>query len=114
MWQNTAAEFDDAVRRSLRTQNTPARSELEDRWRKRVQLVKLRLDLYRLQVKQIKELSEQIPPPDGGFAYRQTLRAETAALADYCLTLRMFSDLVVEGKVPDENAWKRSVRLAQK
>jgi hypothetical protein len=35
-------------------------------------------------------------------------------LADYCLTLRMFSDLVVEGKVPDENAWKRSVRLAQK
>jgi hypothetical protein len=40
--------------------------------------------------------------PDGDFAYRQALRAETAALVEYFRILRLTSDLILNAKLPDE------------
>jgi len=39
--------------------------------------------------------------PDGTFAYRQALQSERLALAEYQRVLRIFSDLVVRGKIPE-------------
>jgi hypothetical protein len=39
-------------------------------------------------------------PPDGSFAYRQTLRVENAALAEYRRILKIYNDLVIDRKLP--------------
>jgi len=40
--------------------------------------------------------------PDGEFAYRKALRADTDALVEYSRILRLTTDLLLKGKVPDE------------
>jgi hypothetical protein len=74
---------------------------LEEQWERRVQRAKLHLDLCRLYVKQMQALAAQIPPQDGGYGFQKALRSEKSALAEYTRTLRIYSDLVVYGKVPD-------------
>lgn len=41
-------------------------------------------------------------PPDGGFAARRALKMESIALAEYVWTLRIFSNLVMDRKIPEE------------
>lgn len=43
-----------------------------------------------------------VPSPDGQYAYQGALRAENAAFAEYSRVLRIFSDLVLHGKMPEE------------
>jgi hypothetical protein len=43
---------------------------------------------------------------DGDFAYRQAIRAETRALLKYSRVLRITSDLMLRGVIPDEPEWK--------
>jgi hypothetical protein len=83
------------------------REELEDRWRKRVTDAKLRLDLARNYVKEVQRdlPRDDIPAPDGDYAYRKALHAENSALAEYKRVLRIFTDLTVNGKIPDEDDW---------
>ena len=49
-----------------------------------------------------KELQSQAPPPNGAHAFRLALRAERRALVQYKRTLRIFTDLVVDGKILEE------------
>jgi hypothetical protein len=83
---------------------TPDRDKLEDLWRKRLTDAKLRLDSARNDVKEVQRdlPSDDIPAPDGRFAYSRALRAESFALAEYKRVLRIFTDLTRNGKIPDE------------
>jgi len=75
---------------------------LEEQWQGRVRHAKLNLDLCRLYVKQTQALAADIPPADGGYAFRRALKSEQSALAEYTRALRIYSDLVVYGKLPGE------------
>ena len=58
---------------------------------------------YRIAKSALAEAMDALPdaaPPDGTFAYRQSLRSENAALAEYRRVLRIFTDLTVDGKMP--------------
>ena len=79
---------------------------LEEQWQSRVRHAKLHLDLCRLYVKQMQTLAADIPPNDGGYAFRKALRSEQSALAEYTHAFRIYSDLVVYGKLPDQ--WSSS------
>lgn len=85
----------------------PDREELEDRWRKRVTDAKLRLDSARTYVKEVqRDLPHgDVPAPDGDYAYRHALHAENFALVEYNHVLRIFTDLIINGKIPGEDDW---------
>ena len=81
------------------------RRELEAEWRERLTHARMR---YRekaaicaaLMAERVQSPSAPIADPDGAFALQHALRLESAALAEYRWTLRLFTDLVVHGIVP--------------
>lgn len=87
----------------------PDRNRLEELWRVRVTDAKLRLEFAREYVLELqKEMkADGIPAPDGHFAYQQALRSEMNALAEFRRVLQVFRDLTMEGKIPDENQYRR-------
>ena len=76
---------------------------LEHRWEAEVKQSKLRLELCRIYLKQMQTLIADVPPPDGGHAYRSALKSEKLALAEYSRALRIYSDLVVYGRIPERD-----------
>jgi hypothetical protein len=44
-----------------------------------------------------------ILPPDGPFAGPQTRLQQSAALSEYLRVLRIFTDLLVSGKIPEKS-----------
>ena len=78
------------------------RQELEDLWRRRLQEAQLRLEFATSYVDEFKRsfpLSDT--SPDGQTAYERALRAQNVALGEYNRVLRIFSELVLDGKVPE-------------
>jgi|SRR6266849_250132 len=43
-----------------------------------------------------------LPSPDGDLALRQAAKNENGARADYARTLRLFTDLLLNGTVPED------------
>lgn len=89
---------------------TPDRKALEDLWWQRLSDAKLRLDFA---VNFSAELQGEYPSgdiPEGEyhFAQQQALRAENVARAEYNRVLRIYTDLVVRGIIPDEAEWLKS------
>jgi hypothetical protein len=81
------------------------RRELERYWKDRWHNAKLDLDAARTRVDSLKHDAASALGPDGGYAYAAYARAmmnETAALIEYSKILRIYTDLVVHGKLPDE------------
>jgi len=94
---------------------SPSRKDLEDLWRERLKLAKLRLDFARNYVLEVeKDFSLAGPSlpeacnPDGRYAYLQALRAENDALTSYRRVLRVYQEVVHDGSIPDEDEWPRS------
>jgi hypothetical protein len=81
------------------------RKVLEKRWHQRVEEAKLRLDSARQYTTEVERNFPigEVPPPDGNFVRRRALQAENVALGDFHRVLRIYTELVVNGKVPDEN-----------
>jgi len=79
---------------------------LEERWQSRLKDAELRYAQARQQFRDILRTLPpgEIPAPDGNYAYQQALRAERIALTEYIRVLRIFTDLAVGGKIPDEAA----------
>ena len=79
--------------------------ELRDKWRKRLADAKLRLDFARSFVNEVKNdcASGGVPAVDGGLAYRQAIRAERAALAEFGRIAEILKNLTIHGTVPDED-----------
>jgi len=86
------------------------RNALEERWLTRLNDARIHLELARDYVSEVqRDFPEgEIPSPDGGVAYRAALRAENIALAEYHRVLRILTDLVARGQIPDEREWLRS------
>jgi hypothetical protein len=76
--------------------------ELEERWRKCVQDARSRyLHAKEVSGYALREQAEGLtPPPDGSLAARRALHIENAALAEYIRTLKIFSDLVINRRIP--------------
>ena len=78
------------------------RRALEDFWRERTQVA---LQQYReakaaTSVAKMERAHGVTPTPDGGFAWRQALRTESAALQEYCRVLEIFNGLVIYRRLP--------------
>ena len=79
------------------------RQELEDRWREKVRLACLR---YEEAAKAFRatwhEHLDERPMADPAFAIEQARKVESEALAEYVRVLKIFSDLLLRGKIPEE------------
>ncbi|MBZ5578493.1 MAG: hypothetical protein LAP40_18170 [Acidobacteriia bacterium] len=67
--------------------------------------VRLRLDFARSYLAEIQRdvQAGAIPAPDGDFAYGNAIRADREALAEYARVLRIFTDLTLHGRLPEDN-----------
>jgi hypothetical protein len=81
------------------------RHEIEDLWRDRVKMARCKYEDSVVEFTKI--LAEQkhwpLPAPDGSTAVRNARIQESAALNDYMRTLKIYTDLVVSGKIPEEH-----------
>lgn len=87
----------------------PDRKALEELWRSRLNEARLRVELARNFLREVlRDFRDgTAPQPDGDFAYRRALHAENSALAECDRILRVYHDLTVDGKIPDESDWPR-------
>ena len=78
------------------------RQELEDTWRQRLEQLREKYraasDIYRALLR--KEPEGETPSPDSPLA--RARQAESEALLEYSRVLRLFSDLTLYGKLPEE------------
>lgn len=77
------------------------RRELERYWKERWLQAKLELEAARAHVQSVKSTLSGPYGADGAYAYARAIQGETTALIEYSRTLRIYTDLVVHGKVPD-------------
>jgi hypothetical protein len=79
-----------------------SRTQLEDLWREQLTEALQRYRLAKLEAANVsvRNRNGELPSPDGQFAYRKAIQAETRALAEYKRILLIFNDLILEGKVP--------------
>lgn len=80
--------------------NTQDRAELERHWHEQWSNAKLDLENAKAHLQSIKQSGIN---PDEGDAYRAAIELETAALIEYSRVLRIYTDLVLHGKIPDED-----------
>ena len=78
------------------------RQTLEDRWRRQVHFAYSRYEAAKGAVDEARELRADAPSPDGVFALKHARRIETAALTEYKRVLQIFTDLLIDGKIPPE------------
>ena len=85
---------------------SPDRRALEDHWRDRLKDAKTRLEFARSYLREVQQdyQSGALPSPDGSYAYQRAVRAEAAALAEYVRVLRIFSELAMDGKIPESGS----------
>jgi hypothetical protein len=78
--------------------------ELQSIWLERLQLASERYRestaAFRLTEKQYRDRT--MPSPDGDFALRNAVRLENQARAEYARILRTFTDLLLNGTIPEE------------
>ena len=74
---------------------------MERYWKERWLQAKLELEVARVHVQSIKRTLSGPYGADGAYAYARAIKAETTALMEYSIILRIDTDLVVHGKLPD-------------
>jgi hypothetical protein len=89
---------------------TPDRRALERLWLNRLNDAKLRLDFARNYLAEVQRdyPSRDIPEHEHHFAHNKAVRAEDIALAEYNRVLRVYTDLTVDGIIPDESEWLKA------
>lgn len=83
------------------------RQALEALWKARLRDVRLRMDFCRQYASEAQRdaWARGIPSEGGSYRYRLALRQERMALAEYRHVLRVYTDLVLRGTVPNESDW---------
>ena len=76
--------------------------DLEERFRRRLRDARLRIDFCEACVQKVEADAGLFLPSDNGYVYRRALRAESYALREFTRLLRIYSVLVLSGKVSDE------------
>jgi CheY-like chemotaxis protein len=86
----------------METKPLPNRQELEETWRSKLEQAQLRYQAATHEYRRLLgETRDGLPPgPDSTVA--QARRAESEALSEYSNVLRVFAELVVHGKLPEE------------
>lgn len=79
------------------------REELERLWRGRVAAARRH---YASAREALKGVERDFTSPDGSYAYMHALRIETTALSKYGHVLGIFVELVMHGKIPNEDEWQ--------
>jgi hypothetical protein len=77
--------------------------ELEGQWRARSDEARRKLQVATSYLHQVESDIKSGSIEEGGYRYRQAIQAETAALIEHARILRIYTDLVAHGKVPDES-----------
>lgn len=84
---------------------SPSRIEIEDRWRIRLADAKSKHDqavsLFRRASEEYR--AKEIPASDGSLSLHQAIAAESSARKEYIRILRLFTDLVVQGRIPKDD-----------
>lgn len=75
--------------------------EVEGYWREQWTRAKVDLEAARAHVESIKD-SCGVHGPDGAYAYASALNQETASLIEYSRVLRIYTDLMVHGRRPED------------
>lgn len=83
---------------------------LKEIWKQRLDQARAHLYFARDHTTEIEHdcLSAYIPGPRHHAPYAKALRAERLALIRYHNVLQIYTDLIVDGIIPDENAWLNS------
>jgi len=82
----------------------PSRSELEEIWGERVRAARLTYHFATLHFNKV--LADQkawpLPAPDGSAAIHNARREESAARDEFMRSLKILTDLLLNGKEPEE------------
>lgn len=78
--------------------------ELERVWRGRVADAKLRHEFARHFLKEAQEAYPSAESPE----HANAIEAESVASDEYFRVLQLFNALVMEGKIPDEDEWRKA------
>jgi hypothetical protein len=63
-----------------------------------------RLETARDRVEAFQQASPGALLPDSSFTLQNAIREEASALAEYCRVLNIFTSLILERKIPDEES----------
>jgi len=72
-------------------------------WRERLENARVRHEAAKAALQVARERHSQLTSPDDSFALDHALRAEHHALAEFKRVLAVFNDLVVNGRIPDDD-----------
>jgi len=72
-------------------------------WRERPENARARHEAAKAALQAARECQSQLTSPDDSFAVDHALRAEQHASAEFKRVLTIFNDLVVHGKIPEED-----------
>ncbi|MBZ5622870.1 MAG: hypothetical protein LAQ69_29665 [Acidobacteriia bacterium] len=80
--------------------------DVEELWRDRLSEAKAR---YEIAVARFRTAAEDVrtrhtPGPDGSFSVHLAIAEESSARKEYMRVLRVFTDLLLNGRIPDEKA----------
>ena len=91
------------LRDSFGAYSTRSRKDIEDFWRARLQRAREQhqnaMDESRRAI--LDHALGASEPPDGSFALQQLHTRESAALREYMRVLKVFTDLIVNDKIPE-------------
>jgi hypothetical protein len=84
---------------------SPSRIEIEDRWRTRLADAKRNHDQAVTRFRRAAEVyrAQEIPASDGTLGLHQAISAESSARKEYIRVLRLFTDLIVHGRIPSDD-----------
>ena len=72
-------------------------------WRERLENARVRHEAAKAALQVARERHSQLTSPDDSFALDHAVRAECRALAEFKRVLTVFNDLVVNGRIPDDD-----------
>ena len=78
------------------------REELENLWKRRSDAAKQKLDAASAKLREVERDIHAGNMDETDYAYRQAIRAETHALIERARVLRIYTDLMAHGTIPEE------------
>ena len=87
-------------------QNPEHLKKIELLWKERVANAKNRLNFAIAFLKELEDenRSGAVPSPDDDLIYRRAIHAEQTALEEYKQVLKIYEDLTLHGKIPDDQS----------
>ena len=78
------------------------RQELENLWKRRSDAAKQKLDAASAKLREVERDIHAGSTEETDYVYRQAIRAETDALIERARVLRIYTDLMAHGTIPEE------------